>query len=230
MNKTVVLINPTAGGGKAAKQWPELRKKCVFLEPLEVISTQHAGHMTELARHVIKQGGTHILVIGGDGSLAEALNGFFENDQLINPDAVLGTIPMGSGSDFLKTFGLKDTDTIIERLKKKETTLCDVGHVTYQHNDGQTRKKYFMNISSFGCSGEIVNRVNSSRKPFGTKFAYMSSTIAIFLSYTNPRVHLEIDEGQYRDMTINNLFICNGKFSGGGMHWGPPRFGNGRTL
>ena len=98
---------------------------------------------------------------------------------------------------------------------------CDIGEVTYVDKQKQQQTMLFLNISSFGCSGAIVDRVNRSKKRFGAKAAYFGATASVFLTYKNPEVTLEIDSKEKRNVKINNLFICNGKFSGGGMCWGP---------
>ncbi len=223
--KTLILINPAAGGGKAKERWPALSKQCAFLKGCEEIYTQRAGEATTIVREFLKKGFGRVLVVGGDGTLAEAANGFFENEVPLNPNALLGTIPLGSGSDFLKTLGVFSVEEEIQSLEKNRTLLCDVGHVTYLNKKGKSESRLFLNISSFGCSGEIVDRVNRSSKTFGKSLGatatYLGSTLFTFLTYQNPKVDLEIDGKEKRSVVINNLFVCNGKYSGSGMLWGP---------
>lgn len=219
--KTLILINPAAGGGKAKDHWPDISKKCGFLKNSETMVTQRAGEATSIVRDFLKKGFDRVLVIGGDGTLTEAANGFFENETPLNPKAWLGTIPLGSGSDFLKTLGIFNVEEEIEALEKNRTLLCDVGQVTYLNKKGKTESRLFLNISSFGCAGEIVDRVNRSSKALGATATYLGSTLFTFFTYQNPKVTLELDGKEKRSVTINNLFVCNGKYSGSGMLWGP---------
>lgn len=219
--KTLVLINPTAGGGKAKERWPEISKKCVFLKKREEIYTQRAGEATQIVREFLKKGFDRVLVVGGDGTLTEAANGFFENETPLNPKASLGTIPLGSGSDFLKTLGIFSVEEEIQWLEKNRTLSCDVGQVTYLNKEGKSESRLFLNISSFGCAGEIVDRVNRSSKVLGATATYLGSTLFTFFTYQNPKVTLELDGKEKRSVVINNLFVCNGKYSGSGMLWGP---------
>ena len=219
--KTLVLINPVAGGGKAKERWPQFSKHCGFLKKCEVLYTQKAGEATPLVREFLKNGFDRILVVGGDGTLTEAANGFFEQGTPLNPQAWLGTIPLGSGSDFLKTLGIFSVEEEIQNLEKNRTLLCDVGEVTFLNKKGKSEHRLFLNISSFGCAGEIVDRVNQSSKPLGATATYLGSTLLTFLTYQNPKVELEMDGKEKRRVVINNLFVCNGKYSGSGMLWGP---------
>lgn len=219
--KTKVIVNPKAGQGKAQKLWPMLSKQCDFLKPYDEQFTKAAGETTPITLQAIKAGYERIVIIGGDGSLTEAVNGFFENEKLINSNAILGTIPLGTGSDFLKSFNIFDVDQAISSLKKNKTSLCDVGRVTYLGRDQKPRTQFFLNIASFGCAGKIVDRVNQSRKPLGATLTYLGITLQTFLTYPSPEVELLLDGKTKKKVAINNCFVCNGKFSGSGMMWGP---------
>jgi len=219
--KTLIVVNPKAGDGKALHAWQNLKHAFNFLSPYEEFITEKAGQITSETHKVLKMGFKKILVLGGDGSLTEAVNGYFENDKPIDPDAVIGLLPLGSGSDFLKNFDIKDLNKAIEALKQNRLTQCDVGKVTFTNHQHKTETRLFTNISSFGCAGEIVNRISRSSKPLGTKMAYFTATLSVFLTYKNPTIDLVIDGTQKKRVAINNFFVCNGKYSGGGMCWGP---------
>ncbi len=219
--KTLVLINPTAGGGKAKGRWSQVSKQCTFLKNHEEVYTKKAGEATSIVREFLKKGFDRILVVGGDGTLTEAANGFFEEGAPLNPKAWLGTLPLGSGSDFLKTLGIFSIEEELQNLEKNRTLLCDVGEVTYLNKKGKSENRLFLNISSFGCAGEIVDRVNQSSKALGATATYLGSTLFTFLTYQNPTIELKMDDREKRSVVINNLFVCNGKYSGSGMLWGP---------
>ncbi|HBQ21520.1 MAG: hypothetical protein A2Z91_02095 [Deltaproteobacteria bacterium GWA2_38_16] len=219
--KTLIIVNPKAGGGKSAKRWPLFSKSLDFLKPFKEIWTQRAGETKDITQHALKEGIERILVVGGDGSLAEAVNGFFEHEKPIQPKAILGTLPLGSGSDFLKTLGVFSPEAAIDSLRKNRTLSCDVGEVEYRDKKGKIQKQLFLNIASFGCAGEICNKVNQSQKSFGATLTYLSATLTTFLSYQNPTVTLEMNGKEKKKIVINNVFICNGKYSGSGMMWGP---------
>lgn len=222
MNSTVVIVNPKAGHGCAGKKWSEVVKKYKFLGSFQEIYSKRSGHIEELTREYLKKGAERIVIAGGDGSLSEALNGFFENDKPIRGDAVLGSIPLGTGSDFLKTFGISYIDQACEALKKNRMMSIDVGEIRSLH---QPRKRLFLNIASFGCSGEVVRKVNAlsplQKKLLGGSLSYFWATLSAFLTYKNSVVELEIEGKEKQRFKTNNIFVCNGKYCGGGMLWGP---------
>ena len=191
--KTLILINPAAGGGKTKERWPQISKKCGFLKKCETVYTKKAGEATQIVREFLKKGFDRILVVGGDGTLTEAANGFFEEGMPLNPKAWLGTIPLGSGSDFLKTLGIFSVEEALCHLEKNRTLLCDMGEVVYLNKKGKSESRLFVNISSFGCAGEIVDRVNQSSKPLGAMATYLGSTLLTFLTYSNPKIVLQLD-------------------------------------
>ncbi len=222
--KTKIIINPCAGNGRAKSLWPTIRKQCEFLKPYDEEFTKVAGETKPLTSEALKSGYERVIIVGGDGSLTEAANGFFENENLINSNAILGTIPLGTGSDFLKSFGIFGVDAAIDQikhLKTNKTTPCDVGRVTYIGKDQKPHTQYFLNIASFGCAGKIVDRVNHSSKPLGATLTYLGITLHTFLTYDSPEVELVMDGKTKKRFIINNCFVCNGKYSGSGMMWGP---------
>lgn len=235
MSETVVIINPKAGHGRAKKQWEVLSSRGTpakaggrgissvdFLRPFEERYSEYSGHIPEVVRQSLKAGAKRILIVGGDGSLSEALNGFFEDDKPVREEAILGALPLGTGSDFLRTLGIFNIDQAIERLKKNRATPVDIGEIKSLH---QPRKRLFLNIASFGCSGEVVKRVNAlsahQKKLMGGGLSYLWTTLSVFLTYKSPMIKLEIENQGEKRVSINNVFVCNGKYSGGGMLWGP---------
>lgn len=222
MNSTVVIVNPKAGHGRAGEKWSEVVKKYKFLGSFQEIYSKRSGHIEDLTRECLKNGAERIVIVGGDGSLSEALNGFFENDKPIRDDAVLGSVPLGTGSDFLKTFDILNVDQACEALKKNRMMSIDIGEIRSLH---QPKKRLFLNIASFGCSGEVARKVNAlsplQKKILGGSFSYFWETLSVFLAYQNPSVELEIENKGKRKVKITNVFVCNAKYCGGGMLWGP---------
>ena len=81
MAKPLIIINHAAA--KARHAWPLIREQLrVQLEAadidFDVHQTTHAGDATVRTRAALKSGVTTIAVVGGDGTLSEAAEGFFE--------------------------------------------------------------------------------------------------------------------------------------------------------
>src|SRR5262249_14266831 len=159
-----------------------------------------------------------VVALGGDGTVNEVVNGFFDGDQPIAPNAAFGVLPSGSGGDFVKTLGTpRDLAAAARQLKASEPRPVDVGRLTCIASDGKQQTRHFINIASFGISGVVDKFVNQSSKPLGGTVAYAMATMRAGMSYKNPVVRLTLDGGPPREGPIYNVAVANGRFFGGGM-------------
>ncbi len=100
-----VIVNKTAGGKRGKKVQKALSAVETRLKERNieyfVHATEYKGHATKLTKQLIDDGAKKIVVLGGDGTLHEVINGFdnFENVSL-------GLIPCGTGNDFASAIGL----------------------------------------------------------------------------------------------------------------------------
>ena len=71
-----IIINPKSGKKAFRRQrlylWKLLKKRH---EPFTYRVTKYAGHAIELARELVETGHDQILVLGGDGTVSETING-----------------------------------------------------------------------------------------------------------------------------------------------------------
>ena len=95
---TVAIINPKSANGRTAKAWGRVRSR--LDQDIVSLETRAPDYAIELASAALKRGMRTVIAVGGDGTINEVVNGFFEDGRLLEPDAVLGVIPFGTGSDF----------------------------------------------------------------------------------------------------------------------------------
>jgi YegS/Rv2252/BmrU family lipid kinase len=175
-----------------------------------------------LAREALHDGYEMIVAVGGDGTVNEVVNGFFEAGSPVNPDAVFGVVPVGTGCDFIKTMGIpKESATLSQRLCGKAARTCDVGHFTCADDKGGNIERYFINIADFGVGGEAVERVNKTTKAFGGFASFLYGAVSTLLTYKSKKVKIQVDESYSDEILINNVVIANGQYFGGGM-WVAP--------
>ena len=93
----VFLVNPASANGATAKRWPKLRARAkeLGLDGEELLS-ERPGHLTDLARDAAAEGKL-IVVVGGDGTLNEVVNG------IVGTGAEIAVLPNGTGQDFGRT-------------------------------------------------------------------------------------------------------------------------------
>jgi diacylglycerol kinase (ATP) len=210
------IINPAAGRGGAARAWANIRAH--LREPVETLQTNAPGHASELTAQAIKRGADTIVAVGGDGTINEVVNGFFEQDELISDRAMLGIVPHGTGSDFIKMLSLPQDDqkaaTIIEARRPFPMDLLKVRYTTV---NGTSASRYSINITSFGMGAMVASRVNRSSKLFGRKLSYVLALMRTAMTFSGNSVSLSIDEATTIEAKVTSVAVGNGKCQGGGM-------------
>ena len=106
MAGTVLVVNPQSAGGKTERRWPELRATIQeAYGAFEERFTRRAGDATTLTREALVAGADLVVAVGGDGTINEVVNGFFDDQGPVRPQASFGIVPAGTGGDFIKTLG-----------------------------------------------------------------------------------------------------------------------------
>lgn len=221
--KTFFVVNPKSANGATGKRWAELAATIGrTLNDYGVEFTRHAMDAMHITRTAIKNGYECIVAVGGDGTINEVVNGFFEDGKVINPNAALGVLPRGTGGDFRKTFDWDlSSEAAIKRLNTKDTRPFDVGLLEYRAHDGSTQRRYFANICSFGVSGLVDEEVNKTSKAFGGKVSFMLGSLKALSKYDDQQVQVSFDDAPAETVPVTTLSVANGKFFGGGMKVAP---------
>ena len=220
--RTTVIVNPKSQGGKLGRRWAGLSDLIGRAFPFDEALTREQGDATRLVREALRGGSERIVAIGGDGTINEVVNGFFdEAGQPIAPEASLALIPFGTGGDFRRAFELPiETAAAVAVIEANHRRKIDVGRLRFTATTGEIRHRMFANIASFGVSGVVDRLVNKSGKKFG-RLSYMFATARATWSYKNQRVQLVFDGADRVEATINTVAVANGKFFGGGMKVAP---------
>lgn len=221
--KTFFVVNPKSANGNTGKRWAELAAGIArTLSDFGVEFTKGPLDAVTLTRQAIKNGYECIVAVGGDGTINEVTNGFFEDGKVINPNAALGVLPRGTGGDFRKTFDWDlDSDAAIRRLKTPDTRPFDVGRLDFLGHDGKQQSRYFANICSFGVSGQVDLEVNNTSKALGGTVSFMWGSLKAMRKYKDQRVRLTLDDKPLEEVMVTTLSVANGKFFGGGMKVAP---------
>jgi YegS/Rv2252/BmrU family lipid kinase len=220
--KPVVILNPAAGAGRAGRAFPDARRALeAALGPVEVRETARPGHAAALARTALEAGARRILVAGGDGTLHEVVNGWFRDGRPVNPEAALGLLPCGTGSDFARTLGIpRDPTACAAALARSVPRAADVGRFRSRGPDGAPRDGWFVNNLGFGIGGVVATIANASPKWLGGFATFFLATLRAFRVWRDRAVQLNLD-GVPRPARITLCSVCNGRTAGGGMVLGP---------
>ncbi len=222
--RTQLIVNPASANGSTGRLWEQLEQAIrKEIGDFAVSFTNAQNHATELARRAVTDGYEMIVAVGGDGTVNEVVNGFFEAGSPINRDAVFGVISRGTGSDFIKTMNIpKEIEAASHVLRGRSVRKCDAGRFTSEDHNGKKLERYFINIADFGMGGEAVERVNNTSKAFGGFVSFLYGTIKTLLTYKGKVVRIKVDDSYECEKPINAVVIANGQYFGGGM-WIAPR-------
>lgn len=220
--KWLIILNPHAGSGRGGKDKIEIQKK---LEKagfdFDLVVSEYPKHIIALTIQAIKDGCRNLIVAGGDGSLNEVVNGIFQQSAC-NPENIkVGMIPVGTGNDWIKTFGIPNNyNEAIRILKERATIRQDIGQITYSV-DNQEKNCYFANMAGFGFDAMVAERTNTLKnKGRSGIILYLQALISSFWKFTTPVIHLEIDDKSINEL-IFSVSVGIGKFNGGGMMQAP---------
>ncbi|MCP4680178.1 MAG: diacylglycerol kinase family lipid kinase [Deltaproteobacteria bacterium] len=221
--KTTVIANPLAAAGKVGRQWSRYERAIIDRFGMsDVRMTTRAGEAKSLAREAVRDGAEQVVVVGGDGTINEAVNGFFSpNDETGGSKLpTLVFLPAGTGGDFARSVGLRGLSPKAA-LEAESTRPIDLGRVELRGPDGEPVVHYFINIASFGSSALIVDKVNTSPKFLGGEASFLIGTLRGLFSWRDRRVRLRVDDLFDDEIDINTVAMANGRYFGGGMKVAP---------
>ena len=213
------IVNPVAGGGRGLDAFPKisklLRDNRIACEP---VFTEYKCHATELTVGAVNAGYRRIIVIGGDGTLHEVVNGLFIQ-RCVRPDEIsLAVIAVGTGNDWIRMFGIPaNFADAIRAIREGNTFLQDVGCVTYEEAMFR-QSRYMANVAGTGFDAHVISRYNHMRnKGRRGPLLYMRCLLRSFLKYKSTGVKVWVDG----ELIYNNLLmsaaigIC--QYNGGGI-------------
>jgi YegS/Rv2252/BmrU family lipid kinase len=217
-----VVMNPTSAGGRTHRRWPATARALRSAGlTIDLHPTRAPGDATTAVRSALRDGHRTILAAGGDGTLNEVVNGFFdEHGAPIGGDARLGMLPSGTGGDFRRAAGIPANPAAAARLIAGGSVRhIDAGRLEF--DDG--RRRFFINIADCGMGGEVVARINRSPRKAGGVWGsamFLSASLSTLWGYAARLARIEID-GTSMDRTVRSVVVANGTHFGGGMRVAP---------
>ncbi len=227
------IVNQTSRSGKAAKIWETLQ---AYLQQNSIEYRywilKYEGHATELASLICKEydGEIKLVVVGGDGTVNEVINGITDFDRVS-----FAVIPTGSGNDFIR--GLKFKGKPIEHLKRivagKETKCIDIGRVSWKDDSGTTGQRLFAISSGVGmdaivCKKALTSKIKKVLNKIGLgKLTYLIITVQTLFSMETVDADMTFCDGEGKDIAHKRydklIFSAamNFRAEGGGVPMAP---------
>jgi YegS/Rv2252/BmrU family lipid kinase len=222
--KVHIIVNPVAGGGRAGQAIPGLHTllRDRLGRDFSLHLTRYPGHATQLARRFILNDAALIVAVGGDGTIQEVVNGFFNERQPVNPLCELGIINFGTGEGFARTLRLPPTlEGQIALLLNSGHRQVDVGCIGFRNAEGIDEERLFVNECQLGIGAAVAAAVDKVHKQFGGKLAFGSAALKRALSVETIELTVQIDEAPSITRRLFGLVIANGCFTAGGMRLTP---------
>ncbi len=216
------VVNPNAGNGKGGKDWKRI---CSLFEKngiaAEVKFTGSKGDAVGITSEAIKRGFRRIISIGGDGTLNEIINGVFTQQYCDPKEIVIGMIPVGTGNDWGRMFGIPLVyEGAVRVISEGKQMLHDIGMVTC-YTDSKREVRYFINIAGLGFEAMVVEKTNRQKeRGRSNKALYFMNILMSLISYRKAEVDIDID-GVKSSCRIFSINVGNGRYCGGGMRQTP---------
>jgi diacylglycerol kinase (ATP) len=221
-HQSTLILNPAAGNGRAGREWPALAERLSTAGiAFRQMVTCGPGDATLLARQAIAEGAGRLIVVGGDGTLNEVVNGYLDDGGNVVQDApALAVVPLGTGSDFARGLGISGETAAIEMLEQGQLRPLDLGLATYRDMQGREATRAFVNVADFGLGPETSELIARGSKRLGPA-AYLYGALQAIAAFTPTPIRVEVDGAPVYDGSSGMAVVANGSYFGGGMQVAP---------
>jgi diacylglycerol kinase (ATP) len=241
-NELILIVNPNSQGGTTGKNWNLTYEKIKkFLPtPHRIVFTKKANDGTNLTRKLLKRGYGNIAAIGGDGTINEVANGFFnispKNSSALDPmkfrpeprlspvnaKAALWIIPSGSRNVLASSLGILhqgiNSFRRIQNMKKRKIDVIGVS-IADSNNPASTRSRIVLNAAEMGVGAEIISRSKRVRGKINNRFlSTVAGIISTLPTYESNECDIIMDGGRKITSNVTMAVVANGKFLGGGFN------------
>jgi YegS/Rv2252/BmrU family lipid kinase len=214
MTRHLFVVNPITAD--SAVMADKARDICARLGlEADFAVTEFPGHATEIVRsEAMLSRDSRIYILGGDGSLNEAVCGAAGYSNV-----ALTHIPCGTGNDFIRCFGGKGVFRNIEGLINGREILLDLMDVRITPPGGsQELPRHAINICSVGTDADVAARVARYKWTsfLGSKMPYNLALITSVIRGIK-RPYTVTADGEQIERQFTIITCCNGQVYGGGF-------------
>lgn len=216
------IVNPAAGSGRVRSLWPKARARLrAGGMAVDERWTRSEGHAADLAQDAAEQGYSHVLAVGGDGTLQEVVTGLVRaRGASVGPAAgsapsgpTVAWLPLGTGNDLARSLGLPvrpaaAVAAVTRAVARGDAVAIDAGLIN--------RERIFLNVAGVGFDAQVALLVSRMRWKVRGAAPYVAAALRTLFSYAPQELTLTVDGRTERMKSL--LTACgNGAFYGGGI-------------
>jgi diacylglycerol kinase (ATP) len=200
----VVVVNPTAGRGKAGKligKVDGLLKEASVAHEIQLADS--AEDLEERARRAAADGAGVVAALGGDGTISLVANG------ILGSGAALAIVPSGTADDFATSMGVRSLDVAVRAIAAGTTATIDVVRVT-----AGAEVRHFVNVAGCGFDSEVNEAANAMRVDLGGTGTYVAAVVKTLSRFSPATFRIELDddviEGPHMLVVVGNAISYGG--------------------
>lgn len=228
-----IIINPASRSGRGLRLWADIEPMIKTKEiPYKAFFSKETGHVSKIVKDisdsVLSQDSEQILkliVLGGDGTINEALQGITDFDR-----TQLGYIPTGSSNDLARDLKMgSDPGAVLDRiLSCREPFLMDVGCLTYKDPEGKDQIRYYAGSCGIGydaavCEESLTSKFKIIFNKIGLgKLTYLAIALKQLLTTKKVSCTFTLDNNEV--ITLPKFFFVafmQHQYEGGGFMFCP---------
>jgi diacylglycerol kinase (ATP) len=215
----LILVNPTAGAGRAGRAVPALRDFILKNDwQVELVVTADATDLAQQARAAAARGSKRILALGGDGTFQVLLNAL--NDC---PEATLGVIPAGGGNDLASALGIpRDPIQAATLLRSGEPRFIDAVRIRTAADE----QRFYAGGGGLGLDAEASFLAATSFRNWKGRFRYIAAALRAFQRFAPLEIRVTMYSQDWEgprllEQNVLLLGILNTPSYGGGLRVAP---------
>jgi YegS/Rv2252/BmrU family lipid kinase len=209
--EVLVVLNPTAGRGKAGRSEAQLRSDLTEIfrdKSVRFAITQRGGHAGELAA-AVDSNTSLVIAVGGDGTISQVANG------LAGKELPMGIVPGGTGNDLARGLGIANYAAALSALRAGNVRRIDALRASINGADVLS-----LNAGGSGFDGVVAEWVNTHCRQIGGTLAYVLGMLNCLPQLRANHTTLTVD-GERMEMETYLCAVCNSSSFGGGLNIAP---------
>lgn len=211
--KNLVLWNPASGSSEKALAAQSL---LADHRDYSIVETSSREEAVDLATEAATQGIKIVVAAGGDGTVNAVAQGLLNAAS----ETALGILPTGTGNDLARSLAIP-LDPVIAAQTLLAESVPTVRRIDAVDLRTPTQQTTYVNMATGGNSGRFTQQLTDDMKQFWGALCYLRGTLNVISDLTVFDLSVCVDNEPMESFSALNVFVANGRTSGGGLQAAP---------